>query len=80
MDRFFKGQQNHLVKLADQGTIPAENPETGEDSEDTIVTASLEKQISVFLDIQVEYTVQKEITAIRKKYRLHHSWKDETTP
>ena len=62
-------EQNHLAKLVEE--------KTGPDPEDTMYTASLEKQLSIMLDIQVSMTVQKEISSIRKKYSLHYSWKSE---
>jgi hypothetical protein len=62
-------EQNHLAKLVEE--------RTGPDPEDIMYTASLEKQLSIMLDIQVSMTVQKEISTMRKKYSLNYSWRSE---
>ena len=64
-------EQNHLARIVEE--------QIGPDPEDMMYTASLEKQFSIMLDIQVNMTVQKEVTTIRKKYSLHYSWKDKPT-
>lgn len=73
-------EQNNLVKLVEEAQITTDDPETGENVDDYLYTGHLEKQFSVLLDITVALTIQKEITTIRKKYRLHYSWRMENIP
>lgn len=72
--------KNNLTKLSEGPTFTVEDPETGEDVEDTIYTADLIKPFSIMLDIQIASKVQDQTNSIRKKYRLIYSWCDEPFP
>lgn len=69
--------KNNLTKLYEGPTFSVENPETGEEVEDTIYTANLVKPFSILLDIQIESKVQDETNSVRKKYQLIYSWRNE---
>ena len=69
--------KNNLARLNEGPTLTVEDPETGEDVEDTIYTADLLKPFSIMLDIQIASKVQDETSSVRKKYQLIYSWRNE---
>ena len=69
--------KNNLAKLSEGPTFTVEDPETGEDVEDTLYTADLIKTFSILLDIQIASKVQGETNSVRKKYQLNYSWRNE---
>ena len=68
-------RQNKLVRLRKLATIPIEDPETGNEVEDTLYVASLIKQFSMMLDIEIESKTQGQTNTVRKKYRLTYGWR-----
>jgi hypothetical protein len=72
--------KNNLTKLIKGPTYWGEDPETGEDVEDTIYIAYLVKPFSIMLDIQVESKVQDQTNTTRKKYQLIYDRRDELFP
>jgi hypothetical protein len=65
---FFK--KNKLVTISnfDIGTV--EDPETGDEVEDSISVASLTQALSLMLDLEIDAKIQGQATTTRKKYWL----------
>lgn len=69
--------KNNLTRLTEGPRFTVEDPETGEDVDDTVYTADLVKTFSILLDIQIASKVQGETNLVRKKYQLVYSWRSE---
>lgn len=65
---FFK--KNKLITTSDVYIGTIEDPETGDEVDDTITVTSLTQALSLMLDLQVEAKIQDQKTTTHKKYWL----------